>query len=196
MYTTSMEELSFFGTDEEAESIMDLINGIQDSCVLMSDLLEQLQLLCSLEADPMAIARHRREFDVEAAIIGNSWMADNCLLDFHGLISDCTEWVTRLAHDVVTHGQEDNKRVLEVLVGTTIVCIGLAKEVIERYGDGIEDDIMALAREAAAAFDEKIKRKTVLQMIKEDAYSDPSIAALAELTKGGLKTRNKFYRRG
>ena len=143
----------------------------------------------------MAIARHNREFDVEAALIGNSWMADSCLLEFHELIAECTEWVTHLAHEVIVNGDEGNKRVLEVLVGTTIVCISLAKEVIEKYGDCIEDDIMALAREAAAAFDEKIRRKTVLQMIKEDAYSDPSIAALAELTKDGLKTRNKFYRR-
>lgn len=28
-----------------------------------------------------------------------------------------------------------------------------------------------------------------------DAYSDPEIAALAEYTKGGLKTRNKYYKR-
>jgi hypothetical protein len=190
-----MEELSFYGTDEQAESIMRLINGIQDSCILMTDLLEHSQLLDSLQADPMAIARHNREFDVEAALVGSSWMADSCLLEFHELIVHCTEWVHFLAHEVVAHEQEGNKRVLEVLVGTTIVCASLAKEVIERYGDCIEDDIMALAREAAAAFDEKIQRKTVLQMIKEDAYSDPSVAALAELTKGGLKTRNKFYKR-
>ena len=190
-----MEELSFHGTDEQAESIMRLINGIQDNCVLMTDLMEQLQLLDNLQVDPMAIARHNREFDIEAALIGSSWMADSCLLEFHELIADCAEWVNFLAHQVIVHEQEGNKRVLEVLVGTTMVCISLAKEVIERYGDCIEDDIMALAREAAAAFDEKIQRKTVLQMIKEDAYSDPSVAALAELTKGGLKTRNKFYKR-
>ena len=30
---------------------------------------------------------------------------------------------------------------------------------------------------------------------KIEAYSDPSVAAYAELTRGGLKTRNKYYAR-
>lgn len=30
---------------------------------------------------------------------------------------------------------------------------------------------------------------------KRDAYSDPDVAAIAELTSSGLKTRNKFYKR-
>jgi hypothetical protein len=38
-------------------------------------------------------------------------------------------------------------------------------------------------------------RKSQNYLAMTDAYSDPEIAALAEYTKGGLKTRNKFYKR-
>lgn len=39
------------------------------------------------------------------------------------------------------------------------------------------------------------KRKSQSYRAKEEAYSFPEIAALAECTKDGLKTRNKYYKR-
>jgi hypothetical protein len=39
------------------------------------------------------------------------------------------------------------------------------------------------------------KRKSDSYRAKEEAYSDPEVAALAEYTVGGLKTRNKCYKR-
>jgi hypothetical protein len=38
-------------------------------------------------------------------------------------------------------------------------------------------------------------RRSQNYLAMTDAYSDPEIAALAEYTKGGLKTRNKFYKK-
>lgn len=41
----------------------------------------------------------------------------------------------------------------------------------------------------------KMKRLTPAVEAKIEAYEDPEIAAYAELTKDGLKTRNRFYKR-
>ena len=39
------------------------------------------------------------------------------------------------------------------------------------------------------------KRKTAAQEAKIEAYQDPEVACYAELSKDGLKTRNRFYKR-
>ena len=39
-----------------------------------------------------------------------------------------------------------------------------------------------------------VRRKTANQLAKIDAYSDPQVAAIAEFTKDGLKTRNAFHK--
>jgi hypothetical protein len=41
----------------------------------------------------------------------------------------------------------------------------------------------------------KTKRKSAAKEAKIEAYQDPEIACYAELSKDGLKTRNRFYKR-
>jgi hypothetical protein len=41
----------------------------------------------------------------------------------------------------------------------------------------------------------KRKRTSEARRLQEDVYDDPDVAAMAELTKGGIKTRRRFYKR-
>jgi hypothetical protein len=51
------------------------------------------------------------------------------------------------------------------------------------------------ARADAALPQLKRKRKSEARRLQEDAYHDPDVAAMSELTKGGIKTRRRFYKR-
>lgn len=64
-----------------------------------------------------------------------------------------------------------------------------------KYEIGVVLQDLELQHARVVKYELERKRKSQAYRAKEDAYSDPEIAALAEYTAGGLKTRNKYYKR-
>jgi hypothetical protein len=182
--------------EDFAETMMSIMSDLHDYSHMMQDVLERCELIHAMDDDPMVHARHRHEWDIEAAMVGNTWMADSCLSEYAYLVNEATPWVGTMSTMLIEDDAvEDVHTCLATMVSLMITGAERAKRILDRFGEAIEDNIIADVKEALQIFEKDVHRKTVLEMIKEDAYSDPSVAALAELTKGGLKTRNRFYKR-
>lgn len=183
--------------ENHSEVIMSIMTDLDNNTTMLKDVLERCEILHKMDDDPMVHSRHCRAWDIEAACVGNSWLADSCLSEFAGLIQEATPWVCTMGA-MLSHegGDLENTRIfLSIIVSLMMTGAEHAKQTLDRFGGAIEEDIIGEVTEALRMFVEDVPRKTVLQSIKEDAYSDPTVAALAELTKGGLKTRNRFYKR-
>lgn len=75
----------------------------------------------------------------------------------------------------------------------TYHCFDEGDELKYEYGlvlNDLKDILFKLDRYAF-----KPTRMNAQKEAKIDAYSDPEVAAYVEMTKGGLKTRNRFYKR-
>lgn len=183
--------------EDFAETMMILMSDLHDNACVMEDVMERCEEVHAMDEDPMIHARHRHEWDIEAAMVGNTWMADSCLLEYAELVTEATPWVSTMSTILIEDETAEHVHTcLSMMVSLMITGAEQAKRILERFGDAIEENIINEVKEALQIFESDVHRKTVLEMIKEDAYSDPSVAALAELTKGGLKTRNRFYKRG
>lgn len=64
-----------------------------------------------------------------------------------------------------------------------------------KYDIGIIMHDLERQVERVLSYEHERSRKSQNYYAKTDAYSDPEVAALAEYTKDGLKTRNKYYKR-
>ena len=180
-----------------SDVILSIMTELDDNTTMLQDVLERCEILHKMDDDPTVHARHCRAWDIEAACVGNSWLADSCLSEFAALIQEATPWVCTLIAMLSQEGGEieNTQMFLSIVIDLMVTGAEHAKQTLDRFGDAIEADIIQDVTDALQMFVEYVPRKTVLQAIKEDAYSDPAVAALAELTKGGLKTRNKFYKR-
>ena len=183
--------------DEDfVDNVMSIIADLHDNACILQDILERCEAIHELDGDPMIHARHCHKWDIEAAMVGNTWMADSCLLECSELVTEATPWVGVMSSMLIEGGVNENvSACLPTMVSLMITCAEQAKRTLDRFDMAIEDDIVAAVQEALQIFEKDVHRKTVLEMVKEDAYSDPAVAALAELTKDGLKTRSKFYKR-
>jgi hypothetical protein len=92
-------------------------------------------------------------------------------------------------------------------VDDQIVELSILQMSLDSYGDNDDDDddivyelgviLRDVSRQRTRISDYEINKRRVSsdEEAKGDAYADPEIASLAEYTRGGLKTRNKFYKR-
>lgn len=189
----STQVLHYFGEQCDAEILVELMNNMQDNCSFMDDIYVQCDSL--MEQSQRMEHKTHRPFDLDAAIAGNCWLADSALLRFTFLVDEALSWVEHLWETVVASNGAENLSFFNLLMDVIATSVSLAKDLMVRFDDSLEDNVIEAVRAVLESISERQQRKTVLQMIKEDAYADPSVAALAELTKGGLKTRNKFYKR-
>lgn len=78
-----------------------------------------------------------------------------------------------------------------VVVGDTVALIRHTTIVFMAEGDPYE----TMFFDNVTGSRKRIKRVSSNTAAKHDAYSDPAVAAMAELTTSGLKTRAGFYKR-
>ncbi len=184
--------------DEEnyVEIIMEILFEIVQNNELLQDVLERREKLEQMNNDTNVYRRHCHIWDIDAALMGNIWLADKCLVEYVMLIQEVTPWVGSLNTLVMNGNNDENVHMfLFLIVNLMMDGATRAKLALDKFRRSLEEDIIMDVNYVLKAFIGSAPRKTVLQLLKEDAYVDPSIAAMAEMTKGGLKTRNRFYKR-
>lgn len=178
------------------EIIMEILFDMIQNSELLQDVLVRREKLEQMDKDQNVHRRHCHIWDIDAALMGNIWLADKCLVEYVMLIQEMTPWVGSL-NVLVMNGENDENVHMFLFLIVNLMMDGAmrAKLALDKFRGSLEEDIIMDVNFILKAFLESAPRKTVLQLLKEDAYADPSIAAMAEMTKGGLKTRNRFYKR-
>jgi hypothetical protein len=157
------------------------------------EIIEQRTVLDALMGDVQARGRHH-PVAVEAATAGNLWQANNFLELFVDNMTDVSRWlVTIMAAVVRGEDPPEEFHMFMFLFGSNVQIV---RRVLEEYGEAISANIRDDAHGAIEQYQgHHPSRKSEARRLQEDAYADPDVAAMAELTKGGIKTRNRFYKR-
>ena len=176
--------------------VMEILFDMVQISEMLQDVLVRREKLEQMANDPNVHTRHCHTWDIDAALVGNVWLADKCLVEYVMLIQEIIPWVRSL-NGLVMNGENDENVHMFLFLIVNLMMDGAtrAKLALDKFRGSLEEDIIVDVNNVLKAFIGSKARKTVLQLLKEDAYADPSIAAIAEMTKGGLKTRNRFYKR-
>jgi hypothetical protein len=134
-------------------------------------------------------------FAIDAAMVGNLWQVNNYLENFLDTMemiqADAARVALCVANGNATYYQTQRFALLALFTGANMEVAELViDEYVNELDDDLVNDVLDLMRDA-----NKSTRKSKLQILKEDAYADPAVAAMCELTQDGLKTRQNFYNR-
>lgn len=130
----------------------------------------------------------------EAALNGCSYMASQLCIRYLWV-----ELVFYICEDALHEIMQETNSTLDFenyqnFRNLSMLSMAYLNELFNLFANIFNPIIKKKIHQVLVKYKYKIKKKKELEILLEDSYTDPSVAAMALTTTGGIKTRNSFFK--